>query len=64
MINIYMKMEHISLFSRLQFIGGWLRAKRKRANTRQQLFYQLNYTRKNGLIKKSITRQKSLGRNS
>lgn len=43
---------------------GVLRAKRKRANTRQQLFYQLNYTRKNGLIKKSITRQKSLGRNS
>ena len=29
MINIYMKMEHISLFSRLQFIGGCVAGKKK-----------------------------------
>ena len=64
MINIYMKMEHISLFSRLQFIGGCVAGKKKACEYSPAIVLQLNYTRKNGLIKKSITRQKSLGRNS
>jgi len=40
MINIYMKMEHIyHYFPDYSLSVGVLRAKRKRANTRQQLFY-------------------------